>query len=127
MDPTDGKKLLSTIVGGLVRAATTDRGRSVVAGHDEDYEVSVGGEGAALVRMRAGRLDVLDVAEGKPAFCAYTRVEFDPAAVPALLNGAVTPTDAADSGGMLMRSRLYGGGQFMGLLRIAQREGLLAG
>jgi hypothetical protein len=115
---------LATIVGALTRAAGTEDGKPVVAAHDEDYEVTVLGEAAVVVRMRGGDLELVDVSEGEPGFCSYTRVDFDPAAVRALAENAVTPTEATDSGAILMRSRLYGGGQFCQLLRIAQKQGL---
>lgn len=118
---------LAPLVGGMVRAAETDIGRGIVAGHDEDYEVSAAGETGTIVRMREGKLSLVDVSEGQPGFCAYTRVIFDPAAVPQIVEGTLTPAEAADNGGMLMRSRLYGGGQFMGLLRLAQKLDLLQG
>lgn len=116
---------LSSIVHALARAAETEAGQQIVAGHDEDYEVSIPSEGSVIVRMRGGHLELVDVTEGEPAFCAYTRIEFDPAATPSIIAGSVTPAEAADSGTMLMRSRLYGGGQFMGLLRLAQKLDLL--
>jgi hypothetical protein len=112
---------IAPVVAALQAAAATERGRDIVSGHDEDYEICVHGRPAVIVRMRDGELSVVNVSEGKPAFCAYTRVEFDPGAVQAITAGTMTPAEAADNGGMLMRSRLYGGGQFMGLLRVAQK------
>jgi hypothetical protein len=118
--PATGPSLIA-LTDALAKAAATSAGREIVAAHDEDYEVSVEGEGGVIVRMRDGVLKLVDVSEGQPAVCAYTRVEFEPAGVLALANGSTTPAEAADGGGMLMRSRLSGGGQFMGLLRLAQK------
>jgi hypothetical protein len=126
MTTMDSSNTLGQLIGAMAEAATTERGRQIVAGHDEDYELSVHGAPGVLLRMRGGALTVTDVSEGKPAFCAYTRVEFEPQTVAAIAAGTMTPAEAADSGGMLMRSRLYGGGQFMSLLRLAQKLDLIA-
>jgi hypothetical protein len=126
MTTTNSSTTLGPLIEAMSAAAKTDRGGQIVAGHDEDYEVSVHGETGVIVRMAGGALSVVDVSEGQPAFCAYTRVEFEPQTVEAIAAGTTTPAEAANSGGMLMRSRLYGGGQFMSLLRLAQKLDLFA-
>jgi hypothetical protein len=126
MTTTESSTTLGPLLSAMSAAAGTARGREIVGGHDEDYEVSVQGEPGILIRMRGGDLSVHDVSEGEPAFCTYTRVEFEPQTISAIAAGATTPAEAANSGGMLMRSRLYGGGQFMTLLRLAQKLDLFA-
>ena len=94
-----------------------------MAAHDEDYELDVDGEGPVVLRMRAGAIELVNVGDVVPAFASYTRVTITDAGFDALAGNELTPAQAADQGAMLVRSRLYGGGQFMGLLRLAQTTG----
>jgi hypothetical protein len=117
-----GGPLAQSIVDGLLAAAKTEDGADVVGGHNEYYEFAVDGEKGALLHMIDGaiRFEPLGV---EPPLCGYTRVEMDPQTVASLRARAVTPARAMADGGIRMRSRLYGGGQFSRLLRIAQQIG----
>ncbi|HEY4211658.1 MAG TPA: hypothetical protein VGM84_09280 [Steroidobacteraceae bacterium] len=114
---------LASVVAALCAASATEDGRRTVAAHDEQYELGVGGDdGLLILEMRQGQMIVLPVSERAPEFCRYTRVDFLGTAISDIASQSLTPTEAVEEGRILLRSRLYGGGQFLRLLRLSQRE-----
>jgi hypothetical protein len=110
----------------LLQAAESRAGAGVVAAHDEDYELFLRGDDTSLVlSMRGGRIYIVAVAT--PGFCSYTRATLDAGVLPEIAAGILTPTEAVEEGRILLQSRLYGGGQLLRLMRIAQLEGAFEG
>ena len=119
---------LSAVVAALLDAAVSPTGRSVVGAHDEQYELGDGGDdGLIVLDLRGGDARLLPTSQRTPVFCGYTRVDFEPSVVTDLATGAITPAEAVEEGRILLRSRLYGGGQFLRLLRVAQLGGHFGG
>jgi hypothetical protein len=117
---------LVELVDVLLEAAESRAGGVTVAAHDEDYELFLRGNDSSLVlSMRGGTARIVSAAN--PGFCSYTRATIDADVVPEIAAGRLTPTEAVEEGRILLQSRLYGGGQLLRLMRIAQLEGAFGG
>ncbi len=111
------------VVGDLQRAleaaARTQQGERVLAGHDEDFEIAVGGRATVHVAIAGGRMTVGLGPSPRRTPLQFTRVEVDEDTLREILCGRVSPVEAMEQGRLFLRTRLYGGALITILLRVA--------
>ena len=100
-------------------ASRTARGERAVKGHDEYYEFLVEGRAPVHFEIAGGRLKFGDGPAPRREPLRYTRLELSEGTLRAILNGELSPVGAMERGELLLRTRLYGGGQMIMLLRAA--------
>ncbi len=100
-------------------ARRTARGERAVKGHDEYYEFLVEGCTPFHFEIAGGRLKFGDGPAPRREPLRYTRLELAEGTLRAILNGDLSPVGAMERGELLLRTRLYGGGQMIMLLRAA--------
>jgi hypothetical protein len=113
----------------LGEASRTKRGRMVLEGHDEDFQIEIQGLAPIHVEIRGGTLAVREGPSPRQEALHFTRVQLDAATLDALLAGRMSPVEAMEAGRLFLRTRLYGGAQITILLRAAYdlaRERLMA-
>ena len=100
-------------------ASRTARGERAVKGHDEYYEFLVEGRAPVHFEIAGGKLRFGDGPAPRREPLRYTRMELSEGTLRAILNGDLSPVGAMERGELLLRTRLYGGGQMIMLLRAA--------
>lgn len=103
----------------LRAASGTPRGQRAVAGHDEHYEFDIEGRAPLHVAIAGGTLSFGEGPAPKREPLRFTRLELTERTLRAILGGDLSPVEAMERGELLMRTRLYGGGQMTILLRAA--------
>lgn len=111
--------LLHELRTALAEASRAPRGQKAVAGHDEDFELEIGGYGTLHVAITGGALAVEPGPSPRREPLRFTRVELDEATLRAILGGAISPVEAMEQGRLFLRTRLYGGALITILLRAA--------
>jgi ABC-type nitrate/sulfonate/bicarbonate transport system substrate-binding protein len=114
-----GEDMLQKLQLGLEEASRTKRGRLVLEGHDEDFQIELEGSTPIHVEIRGGALAVRAGPSPRQEPLHFTRVQLDAASLDALLTGRMTPVEAMEAGKLFLRTRLYGGAQITILLRAA--------
>jgi hypothetical protein len=100
-------------------ASRTARGERALKGHDEYYEFLVAGRAPVHFEIAGGKLKFGDGPAPRREPLRYTRLELSEATLRAILKGDLSPVGAMERGELLLRTRLYGGGQMLMLLRAA--------
>ena len=103
----------------LRAAGGTARGQRALAGHDEHYEFDIEGRAPLYVAISGGALSFGEGPSPKREPLRFSRLELAEGTLRAILGGDVSPVEAMERGELLMRTRLYGGGQMTILLRAA--------
>ena len=103
----------------LEPASKTARGERAVKGHDEYYEFLVKDRAPFHFEIAGGRLRFGAGPAPQREPLRYTRLELAEDTLRAIMNGEVSPVEAMGRGELLLRTRLYGGGQMTMLLRAA--------
>jgi len=103
----------------LAAASKMPRGERAVKGHDEFYEYLVEGRAPFHFQIVGGELRFGQGPAPERLALRYTRLELAEDTLRAILNGDVSPVEAMGQGKLLLRTRLYGGGQMIMLLRAA--------
>jgi ABC-type nitrate/sulfonate/bicarbonate transport system substrate-binding protein len=114
-----GEDVLRKLQLALEAASRTKRGRLVLEGHDEDFQIELEGSAPIHVEIRGGALAVRAGPSPRQEPLHFTRVQLDTATLDALLAGHMTPVGAMEAGKLFLRTRLYGGAQLTILLRAA--------
>lgn len=112
-------ELLAELAAGLRAAGDTSEGARVVAGHDEDFELSIVGHGMVHVAVANGSLSVQPGSSPRQRVLQFTRLELDAQTAREIITGQTSPVEAMSRGSLLLRTRLYGGAVITILLRIA--------
>lgn len=100
-------------------ASRTARGERALKGHDEYYEFLVKGREPFHFEIAGGKLKFGDGPAPRREPLRYTRLELSEATLRTILKGDLSPVEAMARGELLLRTRLYGGGQMIMLLRAA--------
>ena len=100
-------------------ASRTPRGERAVKGHDETYEFLINDSAHCHFEIAGGQLKFGESPAARREPLRYTRLELSEETLRAILNGDVSPVEAMEQGKLLLRTRLYGGGQMTMLLRAA--------
>ena len=114
----------------LEEASRTPKGQLVLAGHDEDFQVEIGGNEPIHVEFAQGKMSVRPGSSPRQEPLHFTIVQMDEPTLRAILAGALSPVEAMEQGKLFLRTRLYGGALLTILLRVAYdqaRERALAG
>jgi hypothetical protein len=100
-------------------ASRTQQGQRAVNGHDEFYEFLVEGRAPCHFEIAAGGIEFGEGPAPRREPLRYTRLELSESTLRAILSGDLSPVEAMENGRLLLRTRLYGGGQMTMLLRSA--------
>jgi NitT/TauT family transport system substrate-binding protein len=114
-----GLDLAATLRSTLDEASRTERGRSAIAGHDEDFQIEVPGHPPIHVEIAGGKLAIRAGASPRREPLHFTRVQIDDSTLRSILTGTLSPVEAMEQGKLFLRTRLYGGAQITILLRAA--------
>lgn len=103
----------------LEQASQTARGKLVLKGHDEDFQVEVAGQEPIHVEFASGKMSVRQGPSPRQDPIHFTIVQMDEATLRAILTGSISPVEAMEQGRLFLRTRLYGGALLTILLRCA--------
>jgi hypothetical protein len=103
----------------LEEASRTPRGQLVLAGHDEDFQVEIGGNEPIHVEFAHGKMAVRPGPSPRQGPLHFTIVQMDEPTLRSILGGALSPVEAMEQGKLFLRTRLYGGALLTILLRVA--------
>jgi hypothetical protein len=118
-----GGDVLAEVAAALGRAAETEEGRRVCAGHDEDYQFDLSDGPTFHASIEGGRLRVLSGPTPKTGYFETTFIDTDTQTLRALLAGRMGPIEAVEARRFNMVVRMYEGCQITILLRIAGEQG----
>jgi hypothetical protein len=107
---------LRTALGG---AARTPLGQKALRGHDEDFDLEVGGAGTFHVAFSGGRLEIAEGPSPRREALRCSIVQLDEPTLRDMLAGRTSPVEAMEAGTLFLRTRLYGGALITILLRAA--------
>ncbi len=103
----------------LEQASQTARGKLVLKGHDEDFQVEIAGQEPIHVEFASGKMSVRRGPSPRQDPIHFTIVQMDEATLRAILAGSISPVEAMGQGRLFLRTRLYGGALLTILLRCA--------
>lgn len=103
----------------LEEASRTPRGKLVLEGHDEDFQVEIEGQAPTHVEFASGKMAVRQGPSPRQEPIHFTIVQMGESTLRAILAGSISPVEAMEQGRLFLRTRLYGGALLTILLRCA--------
>jgi hypothetical protein len=114
----------------LEPAARTPLGQKALRGHDEDFDLEIGGSGTFHLSFAGGALEIAQGASPTRQALRYSLVQVDESTLRAIFAGRLSPVEAMEDGKLFLRTRLYGGALLTILFRaaydLARQAGLAA-